>query len=421
MRKKYFEQPFLSLLPFLLVYALIVIFQNSDSLMGDESRYFAFANNLLNGFYSPPPPDINLWNGPGFPLYLIPFVALKLPLIVIRLFNALLYYAVLLLFNKTLSIFLDLKRSFLFTSLFACYYMPYKSLPFILSETLTILLIAAITLLATRYFSQEIKHRNTKNTVFLAMVLAFLALTKVLFGMVYLFAGILFLLLFLLTKNRSYRSSSVLLFCALSFCLPYLIYTYSLTGKVFYWSNAGGMSAYWMSNPIPGEYGEWHNDSLSSPPMAPESLQKLRINHEADYKEIYSYKGVKRDDAFKEFAFRNIKEQPMKFFQNWIANWSRMFFNYPVSYIPLRIGTIGNMLANIPVLILLAFSTVLTWRNKQRFPFGISFLLYLSGVYLMISSLLSAYDRMFYVLAPALGLWIIYSVSFFWKIKNQNE
>lgn len=418
MRKKYFEQPYLSLLPFLLVYALIVIFQNSDSLIGDEGRYISFANNLLNGFYSPPQPDINLWNGPGFPLYLIPFVALKLPLIVIRLFNALLYYAVLLLFNKTLSIFLDLKRSFFFTSLFACYYMPYKSLPFILSETLTILLLAAITLMASHYFAQENKQRNIKNTVFLAMVLAFLALTKVIFGMVYLFAGILFLLLFLLTKNKSYRSSSVLLFCALSFCLPYLIYTYSLTGKVFYWSNAGGMSAYWMSNPVPGEYGEWHNDSLSSPPMAPESMKILRSNHEVAYEEIYRYKGVQRDDAYKEHAFRNIKEHPQKFIQNWLANWSRMFFNYPVSYIPLRIGTIGNMLANIPVLILIAFSGFLTWRNKQRLPFGTSFLLYLSGIYLLLSSMLSAYDRVFYILAPVLGVWIIYSVSFLRKSKT---
>jgi hypothetical protein len=418
MRKKYFEQPFLSLLPFLLVYALIVIFQDPDSLMGDEGRYLSFADNLLNGFYSPPPPEINLWNGPGFPLYLLPFVALKLPLIVIRLFNALLYYGVLLLFNKTLSIFLDLKRSFHFTLLFACYYMPYKSLPFILSETLTVFLIASITLVAARYFTQEGKHRKIKHTLILAMMLAFLALTKVVFGMVFLFAGMLFLFLFLLTKNRSYRRSSVLLFCALSFCIPYLIYTYSLTGKIFYWSNAGGMSAYWMSNPVQGEYGEWHNDSLSTPPMDAESLKMLRSNHENAFEEIYRYNGVQRDDAFKEHALRNVKEHPLKFFQNWIANWSRMFFNYPVSYIPLRIGTVGNMLANIPVLILLAYSAFLTWWNKNRLPYGISFLLYLSAMYLMVSSLLSAYDRMFYVLAPAFGLWIIYSVSFLRKSKT---
>lgn len=418
MRKKYFEQPYLALLPFLLVYVLIVIFQKPDSLVGDEGRYLAFADNLLNGFYSPPAPDINLWNGPGFPLYLLPFVALKLPYLVIRLFNALLYYAVLLLFNKTLSLFLDLKRSFYFTLLFGCYYMPYKSLPFILSETLTVFLIAAITLLAARYFTQESKHHKVKHTFLLALLLAFLALTKVVFGLVYLITGLLFLLLFILTKNRSYRSSAVVLFFALSFCIPYLLYTYSLTGKVFYWSNAGGMSAYWMSNPVPGEYGEWHNDSLSLQPMDPGSMKILRSNHEADYAEIYRQKGVQRDDVFKEYAFRNIKEHPLKFFQNWLANWSRMFFNYPVSYMPFGIRTIGNMLANIPALLLIVFSAVLTRRNKQRLPFGIVFLLYLLVIYLLLSSLFSAYDRMFYILAPVFGLWIIYSVTFFRKIRT---
>ena len=418
MRKKYFEQPYLSLLPFLLVYALIVIFQNPDSLKGDEGRYLAFANNLLNGFYSPPPPDINLWNGPGFPLYLLPFVALKLPLVVIRLFNALMYYAVLLLFNKTLSLFLDIKRSFFFTLLFACYYMPYKSLPFILSETLTVFLIASITLLAVRYFTPESKNGRSKQTVTFAILLSFLAITKVIFGMVYLLAVPMFFLLFFLTKNIAYKRSATLFIFSLAFCLPYLLYTYSLTGKIFYWSNAGGMSAYWMSNTVSGEYGEWHNDSLTSTLMDHNSQKIFRASHEKDFTEIYKYTGVLRDDAFKEFALRNIKEYPLKYFYNWLANWSRMFFNYPVSYVPVSPGKIVNMLANIPVLILIVFSSILTWNNKQQLPFGISFILYLSSMYLLLSSLLSAYDRMFYILAPALGLWIIYSVSFLRKTKT---
>ena len=128
MREFFRKRPWLTFLPFLFFYSLIVYFQNKIILMGDEGRYLSFANNLLNGFYSPPPPDINLWNGPGYPLFLVPFVLAKLPLLVIRLANALLYYFSLLLVNKTLHRLLDPRQAFLCTMLFACYYMPYKSL-----------------------------------------------------------------------------------------------------------------------------------------------------------------------------------------------------------------------------------------------------------------------------------------------------
>src|SRR5690348_11128528 len=72
--QKIYSKPFLAFLPFLLLYAALILFLNNDALFGDEGRYLQFAHNLLHGFYSPPPPDINLWNGPGFPVYLMPFV-----------------------------------------------------------------------------------------------------------------------------------------------------------------------------------------------------------------------------------------------------------------------------------------------------------------------------------------------------------
>ncbi len=44
---------------------------------------------------------------------------------------------------------------------------------------------------------------------------------------------------------------------ALIWCVPYLLMTYSLTGKPFYWGSSGGLSLYWMSTPYDTEMGDW--------------------------------------------------------------------------------------------------------------------------------------------------------------------
>ena len=92
-------KPAVMFLPFLILYVLIILKVSTHELVGDEGRYYEFANNLLNGYYSPPAPNINLWSGPGYPIFLVPFVWLKMPLLVIKLANAFLqYFSIVLLF-----------------------------------------------------------------------------------------------------------------------------------------------------------------------------------------------------------------------------------------------------------------------------------------------------------------------------------
>ena len=414
--KKLYSRPFLSLLPFLVLYALLIIFQNDNTLFGDEGRYLMFAQNLLHGFYSPPPPEINLWNGPGFPIYLVPFVALNAPLLLIKLFNALLHYFTLILFFKTLLNFLDEKKSFICTLILGCYYMPFKGFPHILSETFVIFLIASITYLSFRFFSKPKK--DIRSFLLLSFLLAFLALTKVIFGTVYLMAGIFFLLAYLIKDNLNYRKSFSLMIVSLILCSPYLLYTYSLTGRIFYWSNAGGMSLYWMTNPVEGEYGEWYNDSLTSASLDKPAKEMLRKNHGAEYEKIYALSGVERDDKFKAIAVQHAKENPGKFFRNWLANISRMFFNYPAGHKTFNLGTAFNMIANIPLLILLLYSFSLAWKRRKEIPFAIKFLLITSFIYLAASSIVSAYDRMLYILIPVLVCWIVYSILYLKKMRN---
>ena len=86
------KNPWLLFLPFLVLYIIFVLIFPTTGHQGDEERYLMFANNLVNGFYSPPAPDINLTNGPGWPIILMPFIALGLPLITITIANAFFYY-----------------------------------------------------------------------------------------------------------------------------------------------------------------------------------------------------------------------------------------------------------------------------------------------------------------------------------------
>ncbi len=72
----------------LVFYMGVTLVANRPALIWDEGRYLWFAENLTQGFYVPPEqPD--LLNGPGYPLILAPLVALKVPLLGLRMLNAL--------------------------------------------------------------------------------------------------------------------------------------------------------------------------------------------------------------------------------------------------------------------------------------------------------------------------------------------
>ena len=79
-----FKNPYLLFLPFLIAFIIYVVINPTDGKFGDQPRYLLYANNLVHGFYSTPAPNIWLINGPGYPIILTPFVAMKLPLISLR-------------------------------------------------------------------------------------------------------------------------------------------------------------------------------------------------------------------------------------------------------------------------------------------------------------------------------------------------
>ncbi len=170
--KNHFSNPWLLFAPYLLLFILLVFRFHSDEMVGDESRYVGFAENLLRGFYSPKS-EVNLWNGSGYPILLMPFVGFKLPWIAISLLNAVLHFLSIILFFKTVSHFASRKMAVFFTFLWATYYLAYQEIALIMTECLTMFLISAIGFCLTKYFFTEQK----KFGVAAGFLLGYLVLT----------------------------------------------------------------------------------------------------------------------------------------------------------------------------------------------------------------------------------------------------
>lgn len=380
---------YFKLTPFLLLYLTLCIVFAKNVLVGDEGRYLSFANNLLNGFYSPPYPEINLWSGPGYPALLAPFIFFKLPLIALRLLNGFLLYFSLIISYKTFTIYSSKKSSFSYTILLGLYFPIYEMLPLILTENLTWVLISLVCFLFIKTHRQQII--SWKLIFLTAFSMAYLAMTKVIFGYVILLMLFVSIFMFLLPAFRSSaKKSTLIFFVSFVFCLPWLIYTYSLTSKLFYWTNSGSLSLYTMSTPYANELGDWRRS---------DELQ-LNPNHKVFIDSMSNLKPLERDEAFKTAAIENIKSHPKKYLSNWIANVGRLFFSYPYSKTDQTIKTYFIIIPNMFVIVLIILTFAVSIVHYKKFPEGLISLFLLILIYLFGSTLVSAYRRMFYITMP---------------------
>lgn len=393
---------YLKLIPFLILYILIVFLFRNKELSGDEPRYLMFANNLLNGFYSPPKPNTYLWNGPGYPLFIAIFSKIGFSVLFLRMLNAFLMYLALVISHKTVKIFSNHKNAFLFTFILGLYFPVYQMVPAILTECLTWFLISLVCYLLIITINPI--NISWKLIILTAFSLAFLTMTKVIFGhVITLMLGVSVIML-LSNYFRKIAKRLILIFSiSLLFCLPWLYYTYNLTGKTFYWTDSGGMSLYTISSPYENEYGDWMSDVQL----------KSNDNHKLFMDSISTLNSLERDEAYKTAAIQNIKKYPKKFFSNWVANLGRLFFSYPFSYENQKLSTYFHLFPNMIVFIFIFLTTPISMIHYKKFPkifvpLFLFFIIYLAG-----SSIVSAYSRMFYVTLP---FWFIFFAYFFTQI-----
>jgi len=406
--KKLARNPYFIFLPFLFLYAFVILINKWPTLYGDEIRYADFAWHLLHGYYSPPKPHIDLWNGPGYPLTIVPFMWLKIHSLTITLMNAVYQYLAIVFLYKALKLVTSHKIALLFTLPLAIYPNALSILPIMYTEAFTCFLVSSfIYSLALCYTRGSIKYG-----IVAGLVLGYLTLTKIIFGFVLLIGLVTCLILLLFKKNRPYHLLSVkVLLIAFAVTLPYLGYTYHLTGKAFYWGNSGGMSLYWMSTPYNNEYGDWKLPELSNNqyPMlfkSPEGASMLKKNHAIEVSFILKHDAIEQDALFKQAAIRNIENHPFKFIANYYYNCSRMLFNFPYSYSYQDGAIVGNIIRGSLLLWSSLIGIAVTLLNWRRIIYPVKFLLLLTGIYLALSGALSAYPRQLDVMVPVLLFWL---------------
>lgn len=396
--------------PFLLLFTILVLKLHSDKMIGDEQRYIDFANNLCHGFYSPKN-ELNLWNGPGYPIVLMPFVALRTPLIFITLMNACLQYLSIILLYKSLLIITNKHIALVLSLCWAFYFVAYQEIPAILTEPLTSFMVTLVAFCLTKYFKE-----NTKKYLLCSGIsIGFLCLTKVIFGYVLLFSILSYSVVLLINKfwfkqnTVKLKNILVVLSIALLTIAPYLTYTYSLTGRMFYFGNSGGVVLYWMSTPYENEYGEWNSDFFTAYCKDGRACNKsfIRKNHEKDFAFVNKLTGVEKDDAFKKLAIENIKKYPLKYVRNWLSNLGRLWFGFPTSAFYQEDIILVRFIPNSIILTFFLLCLPVWVINFKKIKTEINFLAIFIFLYLGATSLMSAYPRQLYVIVPILLLWMV--------------
>jgi 4-amino-4-deoxy-L-arabinose transferase-like glycosyltransferase len=406
-KNKLFQNPFFLFLPFLILYIILVIINRHLPLGADSYVYLMFAENLLNGFYSPPFPNINLIESPGYPLILVPFVALKLPLISILLMNALFHYLSIVFLYKSLRFFLPSIKALIFATLYASCYSSYYLLNYIYTEPLSLFLISILMFYIIKTYQTDVK----KYMFVAGLVLGYMALVKVIFPYVLFTLFIYFSILYIFKRSSVYKKGLSITLVAFLVLLPYLFYTYNLTGKLFYFGSAGNDTLYWMSTPYENEYGSWNNSKFEANSEGPEKglgTELFKSNHQENFDKIEKLYPLEKDDALLEMAIINIKNNPVKYLKNCVANVSRLFFSFPKNYTFER--PIYKIWYFSIIYVLLLYSLLVTLFNWKSVSFSIRVVFLLSSIYLGGSSLVSVDNRQLILILPALMLWIGYMV-----------
>ncbi|MDN3657495.1 hypothetical protein QWZ08_17715 [Ferruginibacter paludis] len=376
------------LIPFLALYVAIAVLFPKDEAFSDQKRYLWFANNLLHGYYSLPFPDINLWNGPGYPLFLAFFQFFKFPLVALRVLNAFLLYFSLVLSYKTIGLYCSTKRAFVFTILLAVYFPIFDSLRILMTECLTWFLVSLICYSFLSCYRQ--KKISLQFILLSAFSIAYLCMTKVIFGYVVTAMLVIAFFAYAMPLFRPFVKKLVLIFlAAFILCLPWLYYTYHLTGKPFYWSNSGSMSLYTMSSPFANESGQWHTE---------EQLAK-NPNHAVFIDSISKLTPLLKDEAYKKQAVTNIKTHPAKYLTNIVSNIGQLLF-FPSDLAPDTIFSYIPFVPNMFVFVCIVFTLSVSIFYYRRIPKEIIFLGIFILIYLGGSIFLTAYRRMFHITMP---------------------
>ena len=384
--------------PLLILYILLVVIIDSPhSPQSDAGRYLWFAENLTNGYYSPAT-EINLWSGPGYPLLLTTVTAAENPFSAGAALNVGLMLGAVLYFYYAARRYVDDRYATAGAYVLGLWPPVVRMVPLVMTETLAVFLTCGFAFHLSRSYREG--RLRWGHIIAAAAFLGYLALTRVIFGYVIPVALLAVLVFYLAQRRRALLRDMLVCVLALAFCLPYLRYTHSLTGKVYYWGNSGGLSLYWMSSPYEGELGDWHHmrAALTNPELA--------SGHTDFFSEIGGLSATEKDQALRQKAIENIKAHPGKYFRNWIANIGRLLFGYPRTQSVPKLRTLLDVVPGMFLTVIAVLCIYPTYVGRRRIPHEVWMLLLVGLVYFGESSLLSGLPRFMLPVAPIALLWI---------------
>jgi 4-amino-4-deoxy-L-arabinose transferase-like glycosyltransferase len=365
----------------------------------DEPALLAAAARLLDGQLVPGgdvlDPRAYLWHGPGLVALLAPLVALDLPLPALRFIEPVLLGCAALLFHRLLRVHLPPRPALLWTAAFALYVPFFSVLPQIHKEPLAILLVVAGMLALTRALAGG----GWRWTVGAGLALGALVMVRLEYGWValaLLAAGLV--VLATRRRNATGRRAVAVAAVAVVACVPWLAYTYHLTGQPLYWGTSSGLSLFWMSPTVPGETGQWHEPSEVPADPALAAYAPL-------FRRLETVDPVRSDRILRDRAFTNIRARPELYARNLVANVGRLVFSAPMrpSLGPLSIATYG--LFNVALLAGAAWGAAVLWRRRRSVPPATVPVALFAGLAILVHLPPSASPRMLLPIVPAL-LWL---------------
>jgi len=387
--------------------AAMLLLPTAEGWAGDEPAYLGLASNITDGHFRDGSPDgplnmcfpgwqtPDLWYGPGFPAFLAPLVALDLPVSLIRLVGPVLLLLSVFLFYRLLLLSVSPRTAALGALGLGLFVPFYRYLPFLHSEFLALALVLAAMIAITHV----VRSGSRIAGIAAAAALASLALTRVAYGWVLTILLVVWLGWWLVRRTVPARRLVVVHALALALCVPWLVYTYSVTGRPFLWGTSGSASLYWMSSPYATDRGDWHcaADVFKREWLAPH--RPFFLGHAEE-------PPVEQNRAFERQARRNIVDHPAKYAENLAANASRMLFNAPYSRRPLELRSFFFLIPGAVLVVLLAMSIArLARRRRPLPPEGAAFALFAAAAF-AVHLPISAYVRMLIPIVPLL-LWLI--------------
>jgi len=397
-----------ALAPLLLLFlALAVWFPEHPS---DERSYLELAHNLTQGEYTglgwrpanafPTPdraPEPDLWFGPGLPLALAPLVAAELPVQVVRLASSVFLFVAVLLFFQLLRLYVGPRAALLGAYALGSYFPFYVLLSNLHGEPLAILFIVAMLLCLARY----VRGGSLGFGLLAGLSAAGVALTRVAFGWVITAMIVVFLVAWLFARRQALGRIALVYGVALALCLPWLAFTYSVSGRVFLWGNSGSLSLYWMSSPHRQDLGDWRGGAYeivaSDPRLA---------HHRQLFLDLAPLEAEEQNRRLEQAALDNIRGHPGKFAKNVAANGSRMWFGMPFSDKRQSLSTLFYLVPNSLILWLLVICSIVLVRRRSRLPVEFFAFAAFAALGFGLHAVLAAYPRMLMPLIP-IAIWVV--------------